>query len=351
MRVLIADDDLISRRLLRNSVERRGYEAVEARDGVEAWEILSQPDRPPIAILDWMMPGMDGPAVCRAVRKSAAERYTYLVLLTSRGDKEDVVEGLDAGADDYLVKPFNALELEARLRAGVRILDLQARLLSIQEELSHQATHDPLTGLWNRAAVLDHLDRELARVKRQHGSCGVILADLDRFKQINDTHGHLAGDAALREVAASFRASLRPYDIVGRYGGEEFLVVCPDSDLETTAMIAGRLLTGLEGTEVELPDAILNLSASFGVIACEGASLLDADSLLRGADDALYRAKRGGRGQVVTAVPEEWLTARKEPGDCPPSWGGSLLSSPANPRILLAQKPLQRHPRSSAPAL
>src|SRR4051794_7543035 len=220
MRILIADDSLLSRRLLEETLGGWGYEVVIAADGAEAWNILSGANPPTLAVLDWMMPGYTGPEVCKLVRQRAAEPYTYILLLTSRNEKDDVIEGMDSGADDYLTKPFDQHELKVRLRAGTRIVDLQAQLLATREALREQATRDYLTHLWNRSSIMATLERELTRSAREHSPCGVVLIDLDHFKSINDTRGHFAGDVALRESARRMQNSVRPYDAVGRYGGE-----------------------------------------------------------------------------------------------------------------------------------
>src|ERR671924_385299 len=195
--VLIAEDDMVSRRLLEAMLTRWGYEVAVTRDGVEAWEVLQGADAPPLAILDWMMPGMDGVEVCRKVRQCGQEPYIYLLLLTTMGDKENIIEGLDAGADDYLAKPFDPHELQVRLRTGKRIMTLQAELIEAREALRVQAMHDALTGVWNRRAILEVLAKELARSRREGVPVAAAIADLDYFKRINDTYGHIVGDMVL----------------------------------------------------------------------------------------------------------------------------------------------------------
>lgn len=227
MRVLIADDDDVMRHILEASLTKWGYETVVARNGLEAWRILQANDAPRLAILDWIMPGMDGLEVCREIRKAEDTPYIYLLLLTAKHKREDVIAGMDAGADDYISKPFDPQELKVRLRAGRRILDLQAELVAARESLRYQATHDGLTGLLNRSAVLDTLRNELERANRQSIPLCLMLADFDHFKAINDTYGHTIGDAVLCEAARRMRSSIRTYDCVGRYGGEEFVFILP----------------------------------------------------------------------------------------------------------------------------
>src|SRR3954467_15416773 len=215
MKILIADDSIVSRHLLDATLRKWGYEVIVACDGNEAWSILQSEDAPKIAILDWVMPGLTGPEVCRRVRASAKEEkdlYTYILLLTSKSQREDLIEGMEAGADDYLTKPFDQHELEVRLRPGVRILELEHELISAREKLRDQATKDFLTGIWNRSSILDILNRELQRGVRESRPVGVILADLDHFKSVNDTFGHFAGDAVLREFVRRMSGSIRPYD-------------------------------------------------------------------------------------------------------------------------------------------
>ena len=299
MRILIADDSLVSRHLLEATLRNWGYEVVVACDGTEAWKILQGTDGPSIAILDWMMPGQTGPEVCRMVRQKAIEPYTYILLLTSRSLKEDVVAGMDSGADDYLTKPFDRHELKVRLRAGTRIVDLQAELLATREALREQATRDYLTNLWNRSSILATLERELTRSAREHSPCGVVLLDLDHFKQINDTRGHFAGDLALREAARRMQNSIRAYDAVGRYGGEEFLVVLPGCDEASTRNHADRMRTAIYSEPVEMPESPLQLSASFGCSSFTGSGPVNVEMLIRTADEALYKAKDSGRNCTV----------------------------------------------------
>ena len=232
MKVLIADDSATSRAMLRKSLVKWGYEVVMAEDGAEALEILERQDAPPMAILDWVMPHLTGPEVCKKVRETRREPYTYILLLTSKNSKDETVEGLEAGADDYIVKPFDQQELSVRLRAGKRIIDLQLSLMEAREELREKANKDLLTKLHNRAAIMATLHTEIARSHRDQRSVGLALLDIDHFKKVNDTYGHFAGDAVLRETAARLKSSMRAYDQVGRYGGEEFLVVLPNCDME-----------------------------------------------------------------------------------------------------------------------
>jgi diguanylate cyclase (GGDEF)-like protein len=233
------------------------------------------------------------------VRENLREPYTYILLLTGKGSKGETIEGLDAGADDYVVKPFDEHELQVRLRAGKRIVDLQMDLLRAREELRERANKDLLTMLPNRAAVFAALEKELSRCHRDHRTVGVILLDIDHFKKINDTYGHFAGDAVLRETAARLRLNMRPYDHVGRYGGEEFLIVLPNVDLEQAAHQAERLRAKLSASSMMVDGGEMQVSASFGVTVSDG-SERSSDIFVRVADQALYKAKASGRNCVVS---------------------------------------------------
>jgi len=301
MRVLIADDSIVSRHLLDATLRKWGYQVVVACDGNEAWAILQAEDAPEIAILDWVMPGLTGPEVCRRVRALAKEKdiYTYILLLTSKSQREDLIEGMESGADDYLTKPFDQHELKVRLRPGTRIIELQHELIAARETLRDQATRDFLSRIWNRSSILDILQRELARSSREKRPFGVVLADLDHFKAVNDTYGHFAGDAVLREFVRRMTSSMRPYDTIGRYGGEEFLFVLPGCDEACTAGQAERMRAALAGEPMSFNEESRVITCSFGATSWTPEAGGTEEDLIRVADDALYRAKRQGRNRVV----------------------------------------------------
>jgi diguanylate cyclase (GGDEF)-like protein len=301
MKALIADDDPIVRRLVEAQLTKWGYEVVACADGSQAWEALNREDAPRIVILDWMMPEMDGPSICREIRRMGAEVYTYVILLTGKNRKEDIIEGLEAGADDYLTKPFDPSELKVRIRAGARIVQLQQDLISALRTSQFKASHDVLTHLFNRAAILEFLEKELSRSAREQTNVGVIMADIDHFKRINDRYGHLAGDAVLRETAQRILASMRPYDAAGRYGGEEFLIVLPGCDAEKSRQIAERLREDFEHNHLRTREGIFSITLSFGVASAQASDGVDPVSVIRTADAALYRAKEGGRNRVELA--------------------------------------------------
>jgi len=310
--ILVAEDDPFHRRILEKFLPSWGYSVQVVGDGEAAARALLAEGAPRLALLDWMMPGLDGPAVCRRVRQQSGRPYTYIVLLTAKGQKKDLLEGMESGADDYLVKPFDAQELQARLRTGKRILQLQKELLQAQEELRHQATHDALTKIPNRAAILDALHRGLAQDQREQRPTGAILADIDDFKKLNDTYGHQAGDAALREVSRRLASVVRAYDRVGRYGGEEFLVVAHNCGEVEARSLAERLRLCVSETPVLLPEGkSIQITLSLGVATSPIAQACHEEQLIAAADLALYSAKRAGRNRVEMSsqptVPAECL--------------------------------------------
>ena len=303
MKILIADDDRMSHRLLQKTLEREGYEVIAVDNGRLALEQLSLPDGPRLALLDWMMPEMDGPGVCLEVRKDHERPYVHIILLTSRRSKQDVVAGLEAGADDYLTKPWDPAELTARLRAGRRILQLEDRLVEARETMRFKATHDPLTSLFNRGVILDLLSRELIRTRRENGCTLVMLGDLDHFKDVNDRYGHIVGDEVLQEVARRLLASVRSYDFVGRYGGEEFLVVLNNCDSSHAVARAEEVRNGIANPPVQTNRGPLPITMSVGVLASQDWDLYLAEQVLGEADVALYQAKADGRNRVRLAKP------------------------------------------------
>jgi len=314
MKILIADDDPISLRILERMLQQSGYEVVKAKDGREAADLLARPEAPRLAIVDWMMPGLDGPGVCREVRgrqhgrdqdgRDRDDRYVYILLLTAKQASEDVVHGLRAGADDYLTKPCHPAELEARLHTGRRILELEDKLVEAREEMTFKATHDGLTTLWNRSAILALLQSELSRAIRGHAPVSLILCDIDHFKRVNDVHGHPVGDEVLREVSRRLLDSVRKHDAVGRYGGEEFLIVlggCDHPNLRTRAEQIRRRIAdhpfSVAGGTLSIP---VSLSAGALTVAEWNASM-PIEPFIKQADDSLYQAKAAGRNRIVFA--------------------------------------------------
>lgn len=314
-RILIADDDPVSRRILKSFLTKWNYKVTEAPDGTSALQVLETENTPRLAVLDWMMPGIEGVQICRLIRERTDRPYIYVLLLTGRSEKEDLLKGLKLGADDYLTKPVDTQELQARLHVGERILALQDDLIAAKEELRFKATHDVLTGLANRGVVLDAIKREHSRQIREHNPFGLILADIDHFKEINDTHGHLCGDAVLKEVARRMSACVRPYDTVGRYGGEEFLIVISRADDSVTFALAERMRKAIECDPFVTDAGPIAVTASFGIAASTGPKAIDPKMLVQLADEGLYTAKRAGRNRselstspALVDSPEDTLT-------------------------------------------
>jgi two-component system cell cycle response regulator len=295
MRVLIAEDNAVIQSVLKFMLVSWSYEPLIASDGSEAWKILQSDSAPRIAILDWNMPGIDGLEICRRLRASASEPYTYVLLLTARTEAADLVVGIEAGADDYLRKPFNAPELRARVHAGSRIIKLQEQLLAAREALREQATRDALTGLFNHACILKELDRELARANQKNRPLAVLNIDIDRFRQINDSFGHPAGDEVLRETGRRLRAAAPEGASIGRYCGKEFLVVLPGCDAASANAHAARFRNALEVSIFSAGAASFPVSCSVGVACRPTGGSCSSDILLREADEALVWAKRESR--------------------------------------------------------
>jgi two-component system cell cycle response regulator len=311
MKILLADDEPIARTMLEHWLAGWGYEVTLARDGESALQALKDDPELRLLVVDWVMPKKDGIEVCKAIRSGPQEPYVYIVLLTAKDDKSDIIAGLDAGADDYLVKPCNPLELKVRLRAGRRVIELQEQLVKAREGLRFEAMHDSLTGLLNRGAVLEQLTKELVRASRRGAPVAVLMGDLDHFKVINDTHGHAAGDAVLREAARRLKAGMRAYDSVGRLGGEEFIAVLPECDAKTGLSVAQRLCRSLAETPTKYNGTAIPHSISIGVAATDQFGSARADELIRAADAALYRAKHAGRSRALLAIEKEFEVVKE----------------------------------------
>lgn len=301
MRVLVVDDDPLTLHMVVYRLRQWGHEVISTADGDSAWEMIDKGPPPNVAILDWMMPGLSGPDLCQRIRNRTGCPYIYIILLTGRNNQEDLIAGLDAGADDYLTKPFHLGELDARLRAGKRIVDLQNELISTRETLRIQAMQDPLTQILNHGAVLDALLREVDRAHRYRQPVSVILADLDAFKSVNDSFGHIVGDQVLIEAAQRMRSCLRSYDSIGRYGGEEFLMVLPNSDADQALRLAERIRVAVSAQPFCFQDMALTVTVSQGVSTWMEPYPFPLERLIQTADGALYLVKNGGRNGVEYA--------------------------------------------------
>jgi diguanylate cyclase (GGDEF)-like protein len=296
MKLLIADDDATNLALLEMTLQDLGHEVVVARDGAEAWSLMQADEAPPLAILDWIMPGLAGTEICRKLRERRTRPYPYLIMLTAKDDMDDLVECIDAGADDFLRKPFDPRELRARVTAGERVL-------ALQEELRTRAMVDELTGLLNRATILERLQRQIDCDTRNGGITSIVLIDLDNFKHINDSHGHPVGDEVLRHATNALTGTVRSCDELGRYGGEEFLVVLAGCNLRSGLRVAERMRVALSAPLFETSAGVVQVSASFGVASIEGRGHVTTADLVSQADAALYRAKRAGRNRVEASIP------------------------------------------------
>lgn len=297
-RVLVVDDSALIRAILAGSLEEQGYDVVEAEDGLEALEVCAV-DPPDVVLLDVVMPGLSGLEVLDRLQADPDLLHVPVVCLTGRSDVEDVVEAMRRGAHDYLRKPFEPSELLARLSSALRVKRLSDELRARNVELERVSRTDGLTGLLNRRAVEEALQAQLADAVRHDLPLSVLMIDLDEFKRVNDTHGHAAGDGVLVEVARRLRAGLREADVIGRWGGEEFLAVLPGTTSEAALVLAERLCLGTAVAPVLLPNG-LALPVAVSIGSC--GDTRDEDALLRRADEALYRAKATGRGRAVTAA-------------------------------------------------
>jgi diguanylate cyclase (GGDEF)-like protein len=300
--VLVVDDSPVQRLILKNCLLDRGFQPIVVEDGEKALAVLQTPDAPRLMILDWGLPGMSGIEVCQSIRGSKAERYIYILMLTSKSDAAHVVTGLESGADDFVRKPFDPAELGARLATGCRILQLEEQLVTARDELHRVAMYDSLTGLLNRGAILDYLRREIARASRVQTTVGLMILDLDHFKGVNDTFGHLAGDQALKRVGNLLQSNFRSYDAAGRFGGEEFLVVLPNCGYTALTLRAEMVRLSMASLQLEFDGRPCSLTASIGVATLNPNLGESLESLLQRADSALYEAKRYGRNRVGGGV-------------------------------------------------
>ena len=299
VRVLVAEDDPVSRHRLHVAITAWGYDVTSVSDGLEALAQLSRSDGPSLAILDRSMPKMDGLEVCRSIRSGAGGRYVYTILLTSHDRDEDVIEGFDAGADDYVTKPFDTRELRARVRSGARIVQLQHQLITAREQLREKAMRDPLTGLLTRGAFFEICDAEFARATRTMAPLALVMADIDHFKSINDRWGHLGGDHVLQDVAQRLKGTFRKEDTVGRYGGEEFVALVVGCAMPAAMGLAERFRLAVSRDPFDIGAGTADVTTSVGVAV--GTAADGVQALLTAADGALYRAKETGRNRSVAS--------------------------------------------------
>jgi two-component system, cell cycle response regulator len=311
VRVLIAEDDVTSRTVLTALLRKWGHDPVATQNGAQAVEVLQQMDAPLLLLLDWNMPEMNGLEVTRRVRAQDTSNPPYIILLTVRDETVHIVAGLDAGANDYMIKPYKAEELRARVSVGQRMLALQANLLEARNALAHQALHDPLTGVYNRRAIDTVLCQELARAQRENVGLAIGMCDIDHFKQVNDTHGHTVGDEALCAFVHRLTGHLREYDHLGRWGGEEFLVIAPGITENSSAGLYERLRAAVADNPIPTKAGSLPITVSIGVAVWSGKETVD--ELLSAADSALYQAKQRGRNCVSSCLADGRMVESASP--------------------------------------
>ncbi len=299
--ILLAEENPVSRSLVEKILRKAGHEVEPVENGRKALELFKERFFP-IVLTDWMMPEMDGLELCRAIRKDMSKGYVYIILLTTKYSKGDIVSGLGAGADDYLTKPLNYAELIARINTGMRILQLERSLRKANEEIKTLSITDSLTGIYNRLYLTEHLPREIKRARRYEHHLSVLLCDLDHFKRINDTFGHQIGDQVLKYFADYIRASIRDnIDWVARYGGEEFIIVVPETDFNGACVMAERLRLGISKKLIETEEKAIRITASIGVTGFDAdtsSEKVSPESMINQADKCLYKAKQEGRNRV-----------------------------------------------------
>jgi len=300
VKLLIADDSRVSRVILSGITKSWGYELIMVEDGEQAWQVMQQDDAPSLLLLDWEMPKMNGVEVCERVIAQNPENPPYIVLLTSKTGSDAIVEGLSKGASDYLAKPFDRDELKVRLQVGKRMIELQEKLNSTLQDLTDLASKDALTGLLNRRAIMEALPKEINRIERQEQTLCVGMCDIDHFKQVNDTYGHIAGDEVLKEVTHRMTETLREYDLLGRYGGEEFLIITPVDTIENSKLVYQRICQAISEQPISFDGGSVTVTISCGVTGYR--PKIDDHSIskvIARADEALYEAKDAGRNRVI----------------------------------------------------
>ncbi|MCJ7435662.1 MAG: diguanylate cyclase [Anaerolineales bacterium] len=299
MKILIVEDDPGSRRLVKLRLLAAGHKVVETENGQTAWDLFQQ-EPFQMVITDWMMPKLDGPGLIHNIRSSAQTSYTYIIMLTAVDDKPNVVMGLEAGADEYLTKPFDSKELIARVASGERVLKLEKELTQAHRQMEILAMQDVLTGIFNRRAIEEHARVEFEHARRNESPFSVIFLDIDHFKAINDQHGHSVGDHTLHQLAEILSKNLRQYDRIGRWGGEEFVVILPDTKISEAIAIAERMRVAIAETKFSLENGkYYEVQISLGV-ACATRSYPSLAKLIDVADQAMYQAKQAGRNRVCS---------------------------------------------------
>jgi diguanylate cyclase (GGDEF)-like protein len=312
-KILVVDDDPVVLRATAEWLERAGYQVLTGKNGQEALARLRD-DKPDLLLIDVEMPDLGGREICRIVRANANKSFGFLpvILMTARGDVQQKIQGLELGADDYLIKPLNDLELLARVKSMLRLKSLQDELLcanqrlqQVNEKLAELSMTDGLTGAFNRLYFQKRIGYEFQRMQRYRNPLALLMLDLDRFKRLNDTHGHLFGDFVLRHTAEIIRRSIRGVDIAARYGGEEFAVLCPETNLPQAQIVAERIRSNVERAQFRLEDVQASVTVSVGYAVCPHDTIGTPEALIERADQGLYRAKETGRNRVCSVLSNE----------------------------------------------
>jgi diguanylate cyclase (GGDEF)-like protein len=310
MKVLIAEDDILSSKVIEEYLEKWGYESTVTHNGKQAWEAFKnnienlrthENKSFRIAILDWEMPGMNGIELCKKIRQISRDKediFVYVILLTGKDRQEEIIEGLTAGADDYITKPFDNMELRVRLKNAERII-------LTQDKERERASTDSLTQLWSRNKILDFLSEETEREGRYGEVIGLLMIDIDNFKKINDTHGHLVGDQVLKKVAIRLKNSMRRYDKIGRYGGDEFIAVFPRCGNKQIKSVAERLRKSISDKKINTEAGSLAITVSIGATSSENIPSMSSEDLVKASDKALMNAKKQGRNRSVVLLKEK----------------------------------------------
>lgn len=302
MDILVVDDDKETIEALNQLLTSLGYNVVLCQDGPGAWEVLQKNDSPNLILLNQVIPGMGGIELCQKIRELEREIYSYIILLGSKTSKENFIDGMEAGADDYITKPFDPQELRLRLRAGMRIIELNHELVESQKSLQNIVTLDLLTGILNRKTILAVLESEAERSFREEKNFCLANLDLDGFKQVNETYGHKTGDQILKEVVKSLQTNLRRYDSIGRYGEDGFLIIQPGCDLGAAQICAERLRACISDNPIYSPNGPVSITVSIGVRVHGLDKKADSESLIGFSENSLAKAKSDGGNRVVVAV-------------------------------------------------
>ena len=299
--ILVAEDDPVARKILEKTLIKEGHEVVSVENGRKAFDLFKERFFP-IILTDWMMPEMDGIELCRAVRNHQASGYVFVIILTSKDSKNDIVTGLNSGADDYVNKPFNPPELKARIKTCMRILELERSLKEANENIRILSITDPLTKSYNRGYITECLPKEINRAIRYERALSLMLCDIDHFKKVNDTYGHQAGDQVLIEVVHSIKNSIRQdLDWIARYGGEEFLIVLPETGPQGACILAERLRNSISKYKFIFQEKAIHITCSFGISGFDSVTSdenISSESLINTADKYLYQCKLEGRNRV-----------------------------------------------------